>query len=47
MNEWDGQRCGIQLNIKKDLLAHFVKYRTTHYDKYGFSGYPQGPIVYF
>ena len=47
VDEWDGQRCGIQLNIKKDLLAHFVKYGTTHYDKYRLSGYPQGPIVYF
>ena len=47
VEEWDGQRCGIQINIKKDLLAHFVKYGTTHYDKYRLSGYPQGPIVYF
>ena len=47
VDEWDGQRCGIQLNIKKDVLAHFVKYGTTHYDKYRLSGYPQGPIVYF
>ena len=47
VDEWEGQRCGIQLNIKKDVLAHFVKYGTTHYDKYRLSGYPQGPIVYF
>ena len=24
VDEWEGQRCGIQLNIKKDLLAHFA-----------------------
>ena len=24
VDEWDGQSCGIQLNIKKDVLAHFV-----------------------
>ena len=47
VDEWDGQHCGIQLNIKKDVLAHFVKYGTKHYDKYRLSGYPQGPIVYF
>ena len=47
VDEWDGQRCGIQLNIKKDVLAHFVRYGTVHYDKYRLSGYPQGPIVYF
>ena len=47
VDEWDSQRCGIQLNIKKNLLAHFVKYGTTHYDKYRLSGYTQGPIVYF
>ena len=47
IDKWEGQRCGIQLNIKKDLLAHFVKFGTEHYDKYRLSGYPQGPIVYF
>ena len=47
VDEWDGQRCDIQLNIKKDLLAHIAKYGTTHYDKYRLSGYPQGPIVCF
>ena len=47
VDEWDGQRCGIQVNIKRDLLAHFIKYGKTHYDKYRLSGYPQGPIVYF
>ena len=26
VDEWEGQRCGIQLNIKKDVLTHFVRY---------------------
>ena len=47
IDKWEGQRCGIQLNIKKDVLVHFVKFGTVHYDKYRLSGYPQGPIVYF
>ena len=46
VDEWEGQRCGIQLNIKKDFLSHFVKYGTYHYDKYRLTGYPQGPFVY-
>ena len=46
VDDWEGQRCGIQLNIKKDLLKHFVRYGTTHYDKYRLVGYPQGPIVF-
>ena len=46
VDDWVGQRCGIQLNIKKDVLKHFVKYGTFHYDKYRMTGYPQGPIVY-
>ena len=46
VDEWDGQRCGIQMNIKKDVLSHFIKYGTCHYDKYRLTGYPQGPIVY-
>ena len=46
VDDWIGQRCGIQLNIKKDVLKHFVKYGTFHYDKYRMTEYPQGPIVY-
>jgi len=46
VDDWVGQRCGIQLNIKKDVLKHFVKYGTFHYDKYRMTEYPQGPIVY-
>lgn len=46
VDDWVGQRCGIQLNIKKDVLKHFVKYGTFHYDKYRMTDYPQGPIVY-
>ena len=46
VDDWIGQRCGIQLNIKKDVLKHFVKYGTFHYDKYRMTDYPQGPIVY-
>ena len=34
VDEWDGQRCGIQINIKNDLLGHFIKYGPCHYDKY-------------
>ena len=44
--EWVGQRCGIQLNIKKDVLAHFVRYGTCFYDKYRLTGYPQGPFIF-
>ena len=47
VDSWEGQRCGIQVNIKKDLLEHFIKYGTQHYDKYRMTGYPQGPIVIF
>ncbi len=47
VDNWEGQRCGIQLNIEKDLLEHFIKYGTEHYDKYWLTGYPQGPIVFF
>ena len=40
MDKWDGQRCGTQLKIKKDvLLAHLMKYGTCHYDKYQLTGY--------
>ena len=46
VDDWEGQRCGIQLNIKKDVLKHFTKYGTHHYDKYRLIGYPQGPIVF-
>ena len=45
--DWEGQRCGIQVNIKRDFLKHFIKYGATHYNKYRYSGYPQGPIVFF
>jgi len=31
----------------KDLLEHFVKFGTQHYDKYRMTGYPQGPIIFF
>ena len=44
---WEGQRCGIQMNIKKDLLQHFIKHRTKHYNKYRITGYPQGPIIFY
>ena len=47
VQSWEGQRCGIQMNIKKDLLQHFVKYGTKHYDKYRITGYPQGPIIFY
>ena len=47
VNDWDGQRCGLQFNIKKDVLSHFIKFGVEHYDKYRMSGYPQGPIVLF
>lgn len=47
VQDWDGQRCGIQMNLKKDVLSHFVTYGTVHYDKYRLTGYPQGPIVYY
>ena len=47
VNDWDGQRCGLQFNIKKDVLKHFIKYGVEHYDKYRMSGYPQGPLVLF
>ena len=46
VDDWIGQICGVQLNIKKDVLKHFVKYGTFHYDKYRMTDYPQGPIVY-
>ena len=46
VDDWEGQRCGIQLNIKEDLLKHFIKYGTHHNDKYRLVGYPQGPIVF-
>jgi len=47
IEDWEGQRCGIQMNIKKDVLQHFVTYGTVHYDKFRLTGYPQGPIIYF
>ena len=47
VNEWNGQRCGIQLNIKKDVLKYFITFGITHYDKYRVSGYPQGPVIFF
>ena len=47
VDDWEGQRCGIQLNVKVDLLKHFIRYGTYHYDKYRLTGYPQGPIVYY
>ena len=47
VQDWDGQRCGIQFNIKKDVLAHFIKFGSEHYNKYKMSRYPQGPIVLF
>ena len=46
VDDWEGQRCGIQLNVKKDVLKHFTKYGTQHYDKYRLIGYPQCPIVF-
>ena len=47
IEDWEGQRCGIQVNIKRDLLKHFIKYGTVHYNKYRYTGYPQGPVVFF
>ena len=47
IEDWEGQRCGIQVNTKRDLLKHFIKYETVHYDKYRYTGYPQVPIVFF
>ena len=46
VEEWDGQRCGIQVNIKKYVLAHFIKHGSWFYDKYRLTGYPQEPIVF-
>ena len=46
VDDWEGQICGIQLNIKKDLLKYFTKHGTYHYDKYRLIGYPQSPIVF-
>ena len=47
VDDWEGQRCGIQLNIKNDFLEHFVKHGTFHYDKYQLIGYPQCPIMFY
>jgi len=47
VDDWEGQRCGIQVNLKMDLLKHFIRYGTHHYDKYRLTGYPQGPIVFY
>ena len=47
VEDWVGQRCGIQLNIKRDLLRHFIIHGTGPYDKYRLTGYPQGPIIFF
>ena len=47
VQEWEGKRCGIQLNIKKDVLKHFTTYGSIHYNKYRLTGYPQGPILFF
>ena len=40
VDDCDGQRCRIQLNVKKDVLKHFVKHGTLHYDKFWLVGYP-------
>lgn len=47
VDSWTGQRCGLQLNIKQDVLKHFMKYGTTQYDKYRLTGFPQGPNIYY
>ena len=47
VQEWEGQRCGIQINIKKYVLKYFTTYGSLHYDKYRLTGYPQGPIIFF
>ena len=47
VESWVGQRCGIQLNIKKDVLEHFIRFGTEHYDKFRITGYPKGPIIFF
>ena len=47
VDNWDGLRCGIQFNIKKDVLKHFIKFGVEYYDKYRMSGYPQGLLFYF
>ena len=47
IEDWKGQRCGIQVDIKRGLFKHFLKYGITHYNKYRYTGYPKGPIVFF
>ena len=47
IKDWESRRCGIQVNIKRDPLKHYIKYGTAHYYKYRYTGYPQGPIVFF
>ena len=47
VQEWEGQRCGIQLNIKKDVLKHFVSYGSKFYNKYRYSKYPNGPVIFY
>ena len=47
VGNWEGHRSGIQLNIKKDVFKHFVKYGTYHYGKYWLTGYAHDPIVFF
>ena len=44
---WEGQRCGIQVNIKKDVLKHFITYGNEYYNKFRATDYPQGPIIYY
>ena len=44
---WEDQMCGIQWNIKMDLLKYFIWYDTYCYDKYRLTGYPQDLIVYY
>ena len=46
VEEWGGQRSGIEVNIKKDVLAHFVKHGSCFYNKYRLTGYPQRSIVF-
>ena len=47
VKDWEGQRCGIQLNIKKDVLQHFIQFGCEHYGKFRITGYPQGPIIFY
>ena len=42
---WNGHRCGIQLNLKKKVLEHFVSYGDKFFKKYHNNGYSGGPFI--